>query len=537
MRYLPAVLLSTLATAPAWAVSPYRVTSLSAPGPAQYLIIAADSFADSCDRLLEHRRAGGLSVAVVAYSDVLRACPGQAGPQAITAFLTAAAGRWQTTWCLLVGDCGPNPATGIPLQPQPSAYYTDRFLSEPTLATDYDYGTLGGEGSRVHVGRFPVQDAAQVHVAITKTLAYETSASAGPWQRRLAFIMGQSGFNALVDSALEALFSSMVVNEIPPQYDLELAYAKPSSPYAPYPPRFNENAVRLLNQGELLFVYVGHGQLTGTDSIQWQGTEYPILEATDLQRVSVAEGLPVMVVIACSTAEIDSPRGDALAETVLAQPSGPVAFIGAARVCQPYGNALLGRGLVNALLVEDHATLGEAFDRARELVLAPDDSPARRKVDALAGLIQGAASLPLIRQDTVRHYILLGDPALKLRRPTPVAVAATQVDGPAVSVRADVPFADGTAWVSVECPRDEYTGDLPRLPRESAADYGARMDERYRQANDKRWAQVAVPVQGGKVNAVVPLPAGMRTGRQVVRVVAWSAQDAAAGAAEVDIRR
>lgn len=535
MRSIPALLLGLVAV-PAMAASPFRITDMSVAGPVEYLIISADVFADQCDALLELRQSQGHSVGLVAYSDLLRSVPGVDGTTAIYQFLAAARQNWRTRWCLLVGDGGPDASISLPMVQRRSDYYSDKFLSEPVLVTDYDYGAGMDLASTIHMGRFPVHTTEQLATAIAKTLRYETDAAAGMWQSRLAFAMGQSGFNALVDGAIESLFSQLVVTEIPPQYGLELAYAKASSEYAPYPPRFDQNAVRLLSQGGLMFVYVGHGHLSGADTIQWQGREYPILEAADFSRVSATEGLPVMVAIACSTAQLDSPRGDSLAEAALAQPGGPVAFIGSTRVCQPYGNALLGRGLVTAVLGEDHETLGEALDRARELIMAPDDSPARRKVDALAGMIQGGGSLQLIRQDTVRHYILVGDPALRLRRPQTLAVEAAQA-GQSVTVTATAPFAEGTARVLLECPRDAFTRDLPRLPRESAPEYGDRMDERYRLANDKVWGQAEVPVRDGVISATIAIPAELRNGKHRVRVVAWTGLQGAAGAAEVTVKR
>lgn len=513
---------------------PYPIADPAGPAQATYLIVAADAFAGSCDPLLAHRAASGMTVGLVRYSDVCRSFPARTGPEALVAFLTHAHSDWGTQFVLLVGDAAGPTDRVIPFRVERAAYVSDRFASSPDVAHDWDYATLGGPEPVLRVGRFSVQTPDELAAMVDKTIAYETTLPAGEWQARLRFLAGQFGGDPMIDRLLEAQFTRIVSEGLPPAYDLEVAYANPASPYCPYPPQFHENAVRMLNEGSLLYCYVGHGSPGGLDEITWNNRAYPFLSYNQVGEVSVTAGLPVMSVFACWTAALDATGADCIDERLMKRPAGPVAMIGSTRICQPYGDSILGRHLISTVFSSDYATLGEAFAEAARRTLAPDTSPFRQQLDALAAMVQGAPALEPIRRDTVRHYVLLGDPALRLRRPVPLGELTAALEEGAVRVQGRVPVGR-EAQVSLRVPIGKFAHKLPAVPAADAPGFPAAMMARYQVANDRTLAAATMPVVEGAIGAKLPLPADAPGGPVFARVLAWDDRTAAAGAAQLDI--
>jgi hypothetical protein len=279
----------------------------------------------------------------------------------------------------------------------------------------------------------------------------------------------------------------------------------------------------MLNDGALFYVYVGHGFRTSLDQVAYNDRSYPILERKQVAEVEVREGLPVMVAVACSTGEFDAAAEDCLGEALVKRPRGPVAFIGGSRITQPYANALFSRALVDQVFRREASTVGEALQGAREAVLGEDRSPLRLQADALAGMIQGPASLEPMRQDVALQYNLLGDPATPIRRPGGgVSVRAHGMPGPGRTFAVTGTAPDGPVLLTVEVPRDRFAHpvDLPEGPPSEA------IARRYANANRKWVARIEAVASGGRFEAELELPSGIRPGPHWLK--AWASGHAAA---------
>lgn len=476
---------------------------------ADWLAVAPPAFADALAPLCAHRARSGS--AAIARTDDVEARFGK-GADGIAKLVAAV----KPKHLLLAGD-----ADRVPTFTRPSAYLSERFASEADLATDQLFG--------VPTGRFPADTVEELRAMAEKTVEYETRAPPGPWRRKIAFITGEGGFGALIDSVLEKQFSTLVADAIPAGYDIETAYAKPASKYFYYAPKFNENAVRLLNEGPLFYVYVGHGLRTRMDDVRYKDFLYPILEAKDVPKIDSKAGLPIMVSIACSTGEFDSRLSDAIGEDLFKRPRGPVAFIGGSRITQPYGNALLGRHLIGQIFHARARTVGEAMAGAKSAVLGPDDSALRTQADALAGFVQGPGSLEPMRKDVVLHYNLFGDPALVIRRPDHglgVETKGVARPGRRLSVAGWAKDAPRVT-LTLECPRDAFykPTDLAEGDIEKA------VARRYAHANDKVLARTEAPVFDGGFEAALDIPRDAKPGKHWLKV----ASDAAIGWREIEI--
>jgi len=476
--------------------SPYLERDLDKVS-ARYLVVAPPDFAEALDPLCD-LRSKHLRVAVVRTDDIAaKYGPGADG-------IAALVKRVDPRFLLLAGD-----VDTVPTFLRKSEYVSERFATDPDLATDHLFGPPAG--------RFPAHTAAELKDMAAKTVEYETTLPAGRWQKRINFVTGEANFGALIDDVLERQFNAVVTGKIPPAYDVETAYAKPSSKYCYYPPKFAANALRMLNEGSLFYAYVGHGYRTGFDDVRYKDEVYPIFESKSAKDVEVREGLPIMVVVACSTGEYDSHSGDCIGESLFKRRRGPVAFIGGSRTTQPYGNGLLAHKLVEQVFAHHAETIGEALWAAKAAVVGKDGSLLRLQADAIATAIQGPGSLEPMRKDVILHYNLLGDPALRIRRPAEdLELAPHGNPGPGRTFSVSGAAAEGPVELTFECPRDKFCHPVD-LVGDTAEEQLAR---RYANANNKIVARTGATAAEGRFEAEIELPEALKPGKYLLKAYA-----------------
>lgn len=433
-----------------------------------YLVITTETYADQCEELLAHRKKQGLSVGIALVSKI--------------GDIRAHVAKVKPTYVLLVGD-----VDTVPAVVRDADFY--QFGTDKDLATDFEYACPDKElEPTVHVGRFPCDTREELAVMIRKTLDYETKLEAGTWQKKISFIAGEAGFSPEADQAIEKLFIQIVSTTVPAFYDVEVAYANARSIFCPYPPSFNDNALRLLNEGSLLYVFVGHGSNDHVARFTWENNSYNVLSDKDAPKIDVQKGSPLMVVIACSTGEYDHKK-DCLGEVWFKSAKGPVAFVGGSRITHPYGNALLGREMALHVLGEAK-TVGEGITRVKRALLTHEMDKFNKQVDAMTAFMGiKKETLEPVRKDTVRHYNLLGDPALVLRRPAPIQLAR---DGKIVTIEC----AASEVTLTLEDPREKIP-KLEKIDRKDP-DYQKKIDERYRLANARVLKTWTVKLENGK---------------------------------------
>ena len=484
------------------AAGEYLLADPQGPHRVDYLVVAGEPFADKLDALCDHRAGQGYRVGIVRMPDVA------AEFDSLRAFLHHAVTRWEPPapkYLLLVGD-----VDTVPTVVAPGALRG--WMSCPDLATDFDYARPSGGPIQLHVGRFPSRTPAELERMVRKTLDYEANLPGGGWQRRLKFVAGVGGYGEAIDRMLEDIAESMIATSVPPVFDIRAAHASPTSPFCPYPPGFNEHAVEMFNRGSLLYMYVGHGSPTGVDDIRWRGRAYPVLRVADADKLAIREGLPIMTVIACHTGAFDGDE-DSLGERFVKAARGPVAFIGGSRVTQPYANALFAEAFVGAFFGGPE-TLGEVLSQAKSTVIAHAFSFRRMQIDAMGGAVQGRENLPKMRQDVVRQYNLLGDPALVIRRPA-LDIELEVRDG---ELHVAAPHLE-TVELTLEYDRITHRRMLPEQVPDPAA-LEEQMTERYRRAHDtllRRW-EIALNDGAGSTPFVAP----ERPGRYILKAAGGS---------------
>ncbi|MFZ2488939.1 MAG: C25 family cysteine peptidase [Anaerolineae bacterium] len=166
---------------------------------ADYIAVVHSSLWTAIDPLLAYRAAEGLRVAKVDIQDVYDEWSyGRRDPEALRSFLSYAYHTWNAgeeppQYVLLVGD-GTYDFTGVsgttlPNLIPPYLGFTDPWMGE--TAIDNRYVSADGPDDflpDMALGRLSATTSADVTAVTAKIIAYETTAPAGDWQRRVVFV-------------------------------------------------------------------------------------------------------------------------------------------------------------------------------------------------------------------------------------------------------------------------------------------------------------------------------------------------------------
>jgi peptidase C25-like protein len=492
--------------------------------PGEMLILTPGDLREAAQTLARHRRAEGMKVRIEIVDGLAR--EGKVEPQRLKTRigeLHAEIGEG-LRYLLLMGDA---PARGdaaglvrIPPKILPATYADERWAYPKELASDIWYGMLDADlVPEIEVGRLPADDIAEATAMVNRILAYEGSEDFTAWRKSLRVVAGTAGFGATIDALLEATFRRYITKFIDPAYDVTITYASPTSPYTYAPWRFPEKVVEQFNAGSLVTAYVGHGRAHAFGRVRWRGKAYPTFRLSDARRVEVANGSPIVVIIACSTGHFDHPNGDCISEVLMKQRRGPVAVFSSTRISQPYADAIAGRELIAHLMAPKHARIGDSIRAVRAALAAPE-GPDQRLLDGAARVLMGAETLAPCREDTVHLYNLFGDPSMVLGYPrgrAELEAPGKVTPGQEITVTGtlDREYA-GVAVVTLEVPRGKLRYGL--LPIEGLeGDALARaMAENWKRANDLVIVRRAFKVDGDSFATSLKLPAGDYPADEVV---------------------
>ncbi|MCX6032421.1 MAG: C25 family cysteine peptidase [Chloroflexi bacterium] len=393
------------------AIEPETATTWGAPGNAyDYIAIVHRSLWDAIQPLLDYRAAEGLRVAKVDVQDVYDEFSyGRRDPEAIRSFLSFAYHNWNAggprpQYVLLVGDghydfTGASSTTLLNLIP-PYLVNVDPWLGE--TAADNRYVSVDGPGDylpEMHVGRIPAQTAADVTAVVSKTIAYETTAPAGDWQRRVVFVADNCADGA---GNFHAISEDIRLNWLPAGYDGQtIYYGSPSScATANYSTGadMRKAITTTLNSGAFMLQWFGHASRVRWGSVSMFNIfDPPTLNANTVWPMTFAYSC-----VAGYFMNLDN-NWQSLGETLLLTAArGSVADVSPSGF--HIGSALttLDQGMVKAIFQDRIGRAGPAVDAARLYYFSH-----------ASGF-----------HDVIDTSIFFGDPALKLRLP-PLPVTPT----------------------------------------------------------------------------------------------------------------
>jgi len=470
---------------------------LAAPALAQdVLVIAPAEYQPALAEWRKLREAQGLTVAVKEPGVDVRAVHKASGGK--------------LRFVLLLGDVKQIPC-GLE-----RAQINQKWEKDPNIAHDNGYGDLDGDGvPELAVGRLPADTVEEAKTLLGKIVAYENDREFTTWRRRVNVVAGVGGFGTWQDWALETVATRFLTQNVPMSLDLHVTYANPNSVFCPPPDKVGATTLERFNEGALVFAYLGHGSPRSLDRLRFQGRSYDILNEEGAYALEARHGAPIALFVACSTGHVDG-APDCLAEVALKQPRGPVAVIASSRVSMPYGNGVLAKEFLDAMLTQRLPTIGEVVLQAKLRTIHPKEGDEGRAfIEALAtpyAMLEWKADRrPEERREHVFLYNLFGDPSMRIALPAEATLQCAEEAAPGarLKVRGTSPVA-GTATLELVGVR---TTALPGRKGDDDAAFA----ETYQRANQRIRGTWATTVESGAFETHLPIPADLWPGDYFVR--------------------
>ncbi len=476
----------------------------------------------------------------------------QPDPMKLRSELIALSKQYPTLrYVLLAADAPSLDQLAIDLPERIPTFYlpaeiVSQFGSPNHIASDLPYGDLNGDGApELAVGRLPAQTSQQLAEMLARIIEYERLPPAESWRQRIELVAGIGGFGMLLDRAVEQVARSLISDGIPDHYRLQLTHASCTSPYCPDPSRLASTVIDQLNQGSLLWIYIGHGQVTELDSLQLGEQLFGILGQPQLEQIDIPQGPPIALFLACFTGAFDAPV-DCLAEQLVRLPAGPIASLAGSRVTMPYGLSSLAAEWLEACFTERHSRLGDILLTAQQRVIEPVDTesqrPAatsRRWIDSLAKWLSPAGhDLQSERREHAWLVNLLGDPMLRVDHPEPIELKLPRqaTIGQPLLVTGNSPVAGRLRVELAHRPEDLPNGVVrPRSGQAELVDQRAQLQQNYHQANQRQLLEVETEVPAGPFAIELPLEVP-RHGSYIIRAEVSAAEHRAAGSGRLLVR-
>ncbi len=485
-----ALILLALATCPAGAAAPPQVAE-------QWIVVHSPEYREALSPLIEHRRAQGLRVVVVPWTDrdgsrlqarLHQLCRGHTGPSSI----------------LLVG--APHLRGTI-----------SRMKGEPT---DAPYGCLDGTRlPSVPVGRFPARSADDVRAMVRKTLALETDRAPHPWRRRLTVLAGIPAYNPVVDGLLEAMAFARF-DRIHPSWTGRALYTSATSRFCVPDKQIRSQAIEYIQEGQAVILYLGHSNAEGL----YAGPGAAFLDRGDWARLKIAHGQSVFLTFGCNGCQLAGRDGEGYGLFAMRNPHGPAAVLGSHGICF----AAMVQLACDELFTR--AFEGRLPRRLGNLWLAALTGVAKGPIGALRyRMLDAVDGDPNISQRTQRQehlemFVLLGDPALRLPQlpeDLEVSVENTITPGAALLVKGRLPERLRKAKVSVSLvrsPASTPAGLEPLPPAGPPREWA--MLANHRRANQFTVAATTAEPSDGAFTARLEVPANARWPRLTLRIYA-----------------
>jgi hypothetical protein len=363
-------------------VTPASPATLQSPdNGAEYLLLAPRAFLDldSTARLLDQRRAQGLSARGVAIEDVFDEFGhGEPSPQAVKEFLAYAYHVWpepSLRYVLLLGDATYDPrdylGTGTPnLVPAYPLHST--FLA---TVSDPAYAAVNGDDilPDLAIGRLPAQTPEQARVMIDKVLAYE---GAGLNLDGPAVLVADNPDLAGDFEADADWLASGVLAERDPQ---KIYLSRLGAATRP-------TIVDAFDRGASLMSYIGHGAI-----LLWASEN--VFNFSDVDTLSTQPQQPLVMMMNCLNGYFHYPYLDSLAEALVkADGKGAIATFAPSGMSVNGPANLYHQALLAEIVSGRHQRLGDAVLAAQAVYADTGASP-----------------------ELLALFHLFGDPALVIR--------------------------------------------------------------------------------------------------------------------------
>jgi len=355
----------------------------------EYLFITHRDFYSAIMPLVNYRRQD-YTTRVVIIDDIYDDFSfGKYDPLAIKHFLYYTTNNWTTvpTFVLLVGDATYDYKNNLGKENSPNfipLYENGSCLSgNPGIPPNYIYEgeyVNFGAGEVMVLGRITVRTRQEVRDFIDKVFTYETGNIDGMWNKRIILAADDEYSNTYKwedPRIYHTAACERIIRNIPDSlYDLAKVYMISYPPFS-YPakkPNAQEAYIRELNKGCFAGVFYGHGN---THQLADEGLFFDY----SIPRIKNSRQYFFFYYGSCTVSRFDDSDYECIGEQMVRMKQGAIGTMGETGGSSASGNSLIGDTLFKYMTTTD-LTMGECFLIAKH-----------------------------------GEYLLLGDPATRLRRP------------------------------------------------------------------------------------------------------------------------
>ena len=318
------------------------------------------------------------------------------------------------------------------------AYESDNSWSHTDSYVLEEYFTLLADGKGISplkeqpdcgVGRLPVSIEADAKNVVDKLINYMTNTYAGAWKNTICLMGDDDKTNIHMEDAENVLTNTQ---QKFPDYHYKRIYwdsytVQPSATGNNYPDVYAD-INKVMQEGALIMDYTGHGAAYCLSHEQ-------VLKTADFQKWD-SPRIPVWVTAACDVTPFDMNIENIGTEAIINKRGAAVAFIGTARTVYSSPNRVINRNFMSHVLDTknngEHYTIGEALAQAKADIIESKAKGYMSKIDSINKV----------------HFVLLGDPAIKLITPT-CKVQIDKLNGKSIDA-SNPPTISGGETVTIE---------------------------------------------------------------------------------------
>ena len=395
--------------------------------PADMVILAPTVFHGAAAELSElHSQNDGLSTLIVDPESIYREfSASRLDPVALRDYLRMLHQRslalGQSTpsprYLLLMGSTSYDTKNRSTNQPNHVPTYQSPNSFDPlnSYCSDAFYGLLdlsegaflegGSDRMDLGIGRLPVRTVEQAYEMVNKIREYTDPNNRGDWRNEFVFLADDEDYNVHLNDCNELVRQTEIKHPQGVVRKLFMdAFQQESRPGGARYPEVNDRLNRTMNEGCLVFAYMGHGGVNGL-------AEERVMTLPEIDAWDHPGRYPLMVTATCEFARFDNPAVLSAGERALLNPrGGAIGLLTTSRVTFTNFNLSL-----SLRLFRDHLFRKDSTGQMLRL-----------------GDLYREAANPELGVVNTRNFALLGDPALRLAFPA----AQIAIDPPADTLRA-----------------------------------------------------------------------------------------------------
>ncbi len=303
--------------------------------------------------------------------------------------------------------------------------YRWRTVQKPDFASDALWGDFDADlKPDIPVGRIPARTPEQLKLIVDKILKFEARVPT-PEDLCLPIWVGAAGYNPALDSMTTMLLLNIIQTNAPSWARPWIISGDPPHPLCGWPEDQPAIFSSRLQQGGFMAVLMGHATARSFHSMSFYIRSFDdavrrrlsiVYSVADVEtRLLGDKPSPPTVILACSAGSFTEGQ-NCLAESLLLQPAGPVAAIGATTESHPLTNYFSGLCLLQQTN-RGHETLGSIWLTAQRAAAVARDFVMEPMLVNVEGKPEEKMNVAALRRDQALMYALLGDPATRLFLP------------------------------------------------------------------------------------------------------------------------